>query len=225
MHQHVFNRLVIVLVACFMAFAPASRAQPAPISIANPETLPLRNLQIEVRQTQGSNQSQNQLGASGAVVLQPGQSGGRVDITAQNNQRSDSGDLVQRVLVLNGRSANIRLGNSVPVRLLQSFMRNGVLRYGSAAVLVDANSGFSARPLWRGDNIAELELTAVQSNRSGASLPTHTNIATTLALPLNEWVTVAQSDDAMAGSTTGLLSSGQSAARSALTVQVRITVR
>ena len=38
----------------FMALAPAVRAQPAINSIAGQEPLPMRNLQIEVRQVQGS---------------------------------------------------------------------------------------------------------------------------------------------------------------------------
>jgi hypothetical protein len=183
----------------------------------------MRNLQIEVRQLRGGTQSQSMLGASGAVVLQPGQSRGAIDITAQNRQRSDSGELVQQVLVLNGRSANVMLGNSVPLRLLQSFMRNGAIRYGTATVLVDANSGFSARPIWRGDHLAELELSAVQSQRSAVPLTSASSVITTLVLPLNEWVTVAQSDEALSAGTSAPTGSAQSASQSALTVQVRIS--
>ncbi|HYW56974.1 MAG TPA: hypothetical protein VE934_08435 [Polaromonas sp.] len=212
------SALLLVMVGSAM---PAAWSQ----TFSGAEQLPPRNLQIEVRQIRDSSQSQIQLGASGVVVLQPGQSGGRVDITAARNQRSDSGDLVQRVLVLNGRGANIMLGNSVPLRLLQGYVRNGVVRYTRSTVLVDTNSGFSARPIWRGDNIAELELSAVQSNRNSAALPAQTSVVTTLALPLNEWVTVAQSDDAMNGSNSGSWSSGQTAAYSSLTVQVRMTAR
>ncbi len=211
------SALLLVVVAAM----PAAWSQ----SMPGADQLPLRNLQIEVRQLRESNQSQSQMGASGAVVLQPGQSGGRVNVTAGNSQRSDSGDLVQRVLVLNGRGANIMLGNSVPLRLLQGFMRDGVVRTTSSTVLIDANSGFSARPLWRGDHMAELELSAMQSNRNAAVLPAQTSVVTTLVLPLNEWVTVAQSDDAISGSSSGSWSSGQSAARSALTIQVRMTAR
>lgn len=209
----------------FMALALAVRAQTAPDLIANPATLPMRNLQIEVRQVQGSSQSRQTLGASGAVRLQPGQSGGQINLQAQNDQRRESGDLAQRLLVLNDRSANIMLGNSVPVRLLHSFVQNGVVRYGSGTVLVNAGSGFSARPLWQGGDSVELELAAVQST-SGATVPsTGSRVVTTLVAPLNEWTVVAESDETGSGSNSGLLSNTQSATRSALTVQVRVSVR
>lgn len=80
----------------------------------------MRNLQIEVRQVRNNVLSQSALGAQGGVTLQPGRSGANVNITAQDNQRSDSRDLVQRVLVLNGRNVNINLGNSQPLRLMQA---------------------------------------------------------------------------------------------------------
>jgi hypothetical protein len=185
----------------------------------------MRNLQIEVRQVRGSSASRNTLDASGTVRLQPGHSGGQVHIDAQSGQRTESGDVAQRVLVLNGRSANILLGNSVPVRLLHSFVKNGIVRYGSATVLVNAGSGFAARPLWRGGDSAELELAAVSSPRSATSPPTDSRVVTTLVVPLNEWVTVAQSDEDGTGSRSGLFNNTQSATRSALTVQLRMSVR
>lgn len=185
----------------------------------------MRNLQIEVRQVRDSSQSRHTLGASGAVRLQPGQSGGQVNLQAQNDQRRESGDLAQRLLVLNGRSANIMLGTSVPLRLLHSFVQNGVVRYGSGTVLVNAGSGFSARPLWQGGDSVELELTAVQSTSSATIPSTGSRVVTTLVAPLNEWMVVAESDETGTGSNSGLLSNTQSATRSALTVQMRISVR
>jgi len=220
-----FTALSALLWVSFAAFSHVARAQVAPDFIANQGALPLRNLQIEVRQLRDSHQSQNTLGASGHVQLQPGQSGGSVNITAQNDQRNDSGNLVQRLLVLNGRSANIMLGNSVPLRLLHSFVQNGVVRYGSGTVLVNAGNGFSAMPLWRGGDSAELELAAVQSTRHAMAPPTDSRVVTTLVVPLNEWTTVAQSDESGTGSSTTPFNNTQSANRSALTVQLRISVR
>ncbi len=221
--QHHSIAALLFVVAAFVV--PASWSQPSPDLRTRADTLPLRNLQIEVRQLRQASQSERHLGASGAVVLQPGQSGARGNINAESNQRNDSTNLVQRVLVLNGRSANIMLGNSVPLRLVQGYIRDGVVRYTSSTVLVDANSGFSATPFWRGDGHAELALSAVQSSRSATALPGQTSVASTLVLPLNEWVTVAESDDAVSTSQAGLLGSSQSTARSGLTVQVRLSVR
>lgn len=185
----------------------------------------MRNLQIEVRQVRDSSQSRNTLGAAGTVRLQPEHSGGQVHIEAQSGQRIESGDVTQRLLVLNGRSANILLGNSAPVRLLHSFVQNGIVRYGSTTVLVNAGSGFAARPFWRGGDSAELELAAVQSTRPGATPPTDSRVVTTLVAPLNKWVTVAQSEEDGTGSRSGLFNHTQSATRSALTVQLRISLR
>ena len=210
----------------FTLLAPALQAQPAMSSIANADALPMRNLQIEVRQLRGSDQGQQALGAQGGVLLQPGQSGATAHITAHSSQRSDARELVQRVLALNGRSVAINLGNIMPLRLMQAFVQNGVLRYTASTVLIDASSGFSARPVWRSGNSAELELAAVQS-RPGAvgALPSSTSASTSLALPLGEWVTVAQSDDAATASSSGLAGAGQTSGREALKVEVRLSVR
>lgn len=212
----------------FMALAQVAFGQLAMNSIATQEAAPMRNLQIEVRQVRNSALSQSAVGAQGGVTLQPGHSGANVNITAQDSQRSDSRDLVQRVLVLNGRNVNINLGNSRPLRLMQVFVQNGVRRQVGGTVLIDANSGFSARPLWRGGDSAELELAAVQASRSGNSALaplSSSSASTSLALPLGEWVTVAESDDASAGSSSGLTGSGQSGGREGLRVEVRLSVR
>ena len=214
----------------FLAFltllGPALHAQPAGYSNANPDPLPMRNLQIEVRQVRGGSQAQGMVGAQGGVLLQPGHSGATVNITAQSSQRSDARDLVQRVLVLNGRPVAINLGNTTPLRLTQAFVQNGVLRYVGSTVLIDTNSGFSARPVWRGSSSAELELAAVQS-RSGTAgaVPSSSSASTSLALVLGEWVTVAQSDDAATANSSGVAGAGQTSGQEALTVEVRISVR
>lgn len=214
----------------FLAFltllGPALHAQPAGYSNANPDPLPMRNLQIEVRQLRGSDQGQQALVAQGGVLLQPGHSGATVNITAHNSQRSDARDLVQRVLVLNGRPVAINLGNTTPLRLLQAFVQNGVLRYAGSTVLIDTNIGFSARPVWHGGNSAELELAAVQSRPgSVGALPSSSSASTSLALPLGEWVTVAQSDDAAMASGSSSAGAGHTSGREALKVEVRISVR
>jgi len=174
----------------------------------------------------GGSQVQGMVGAQGGVLLQPGHSGATVNITAQNSQRSEARDLVQRVLVLNGRPVAINLGNTTPLRLTQAFVQNGVLRYAGSTVLIDTNSGFSARPVWRGSSSVELELAAVQSRPGTAgAMPSSSSASTSLALPLGEWVTMAQSDDAATANSSGLAGAGQTSGREALTVEVRVSVR
>ena len=233
MTQRLHDPLSMVLAALMLtagvAWAPGHATAPPGAG-----SLPLRNLQIEVRQVRGSSQSGSQLQAQGGVTLSPGQSGANVQINAQDSQRDANRDLVQRVLVLNGRQAAIRLGNSVPLRLVQTVVQGGVLRFIAGSVLVDANSGFSARPVWRGGSTAELELAAGQSARGGpgtypSGAISSSSTDTVLALPLDQWVTVAQSDDALSGSfnaSNGQLGgSAQSSSREALRVEVRLSVR
>jgi hypothetical protein len=199
--------------ACLMAQATAN---PAP----GLEGLPMRNLQIEVRQAGNSLRTQGALGAQGGIVLQPGRSGANAGITAQDSQRNDARDLVQRVLVLNGRSANINLGNSQPLRLVQARQ--------AGTAFIEANSGFSARPLWYGGDSVELELAAGQASHPGTSpmAPlSSSSVSTSLSVRLGEWVTVAESDDAGAGNSSGIAASRQSTRRDAQRVEVRLSVR
>jgi len=216
-----FRTAVCTLCLTPFMLAPAwLAAQPAASSSPGAEALPMRNLQIEVRQAGSSLRSQSALGVQGGIVLQPGRSGANAQITAQDNQRSDTRDLVQRVLVLNGRNANINLGNSQPLRLVQGRQ--------AATVFIDANSGFTARPIWYGGDSVELELAAGQASRTGSS-PTaplsSSSTSTSLSVRLGEWVTVAESDDAGAGSSNGIADSRQSTRRDGMRVEVRLSVR
>jgi len=214
------NALAALLLTPLLAAAPGLMAQNTINPPAGPESLPMRNLQIEVRQAGSSLRSQSVLGAQGGIVLQPGRSGANANITAQDSQRSDTRDLVQRVLVLNGRNANINLGNSLPLRLVQGRQ--------AATVFIDANSGFSARPVWYGGDSVELELAAGQANRTGSSplAPlSSSSTSTSLTLRLGEWVTVAESDDASAGNSSGIADSRQSTRRDGQRVEIRLSVR
>jgi hypothetical protein len=216
-----FRNAVCALGLMPFLFSPAwLMAQPAGNPNQGAEALPMRNLQIEVRQAGSSLRSQSALGAQGGIVLQPGRSGANAHITAQDSQRSDTRDLVQRVLVLNGRPANINLGNSQPLRLVQGRQ--------AATVFIDANSGFSARPLWYGGDSVELELAAGQASRAGSSpmAPlSSSSTSTSLSVRLGEWVTVAESDDTSAGNSSGIADSRQSTRRDGMRVEVRLSVR
>ena len=214
------NTIFTLLLAPFMLAPAGVMAQATANPGAGSEPLPMRNLQIEVRQAGSSLRSQSALGAQGGVVLQPGRSGLNARVTAQDSQGSDSRDLVQRVLVLNGRSANINLGNSQPLRLVQARQ--------AGTVFIEANSGFSARPLWYGGDSVELELAAGQASRTGASpmAPlSSSSTSTSLSVRLGEWVTVAESDDTNAANSSGIADSRQSTRRDGMRVEVRLSVR
>lgn len=198
-----------------LAWATSSRAQ-APAG----NELPLRNLQIEVRQQQSGSGSQSGVSGSGAIVLQPGNSGGQFGISGGSSTRQEVRNLSQMMLVLNGRPTQMSLGNAVPLRLVQTFVVNGQTRVVPGTVMVEANSGFSARPVWRGGDSVELEIgTALARQGQSASA------ASTIVAPIGEWFTLAESMDAGDFRGSGTLSQGQSSSQGSLKVQLRISVR
>ena len=188
------NRRHALVVASFWPLAPAGYAQAAPDSIANLSPLPLRNLLIEVRQVQ-SDDSQRagvELGNRGGV---------------QMNQSRNSGSATQQALVLNGRPVRLGLQTTTPIRLLQGFVRNGRVVTTVGTVLLEAGTGFSATPRWDGGALVELELAAQQALRASNAVPGAVSSSTTssvLALPLDEWTTVGESEQSSQSSNSGL---------------------
>jgi hypothetical protein len=189
-------------------------------------TLPLRNLQIEVRQVEQDNVSRERLDASAAARLQAGQSSAVINIDAQGRQSSRSGTAQQQVLVLNGRRAAIVLGQAVPLRLLRTVWLNGVWRTVPGTLWLQAGTGFDALPRWDGSNMVELELSASQSRGSATGVGMdNSSTSSTLMLPLGEWMTIAQSDQDQDSQQSGLGSLGRASSQTRLEVQVRVNVR
>jgi len=199
-------------------------------TLSNPAPgLPMRNLQIEVRQMQSNSSDSTSAGASGTVRIgNNGQVGVNGQVQIQQNSQIRSGSNNQFALVLNGRSTRIALGATVPLRVYQTYVRNGQRILAEGNVLLEANTGFSATPRWNGADTVELEIGAQQalaaSPQSGGLNPT-SSITSVVVVPLGEWSTIAQSEQS--GNTTdrGLLGGASSANQSAVEVQVRVTVR
>lgn len=203
--------------ASFWPLALVKYAQAAPDSIANPTTLPMRNLLIEVRQVQSDDSQRTgvELGGSGRPGL-------------QMNQSRNSGSATQQALVLNGRPVRLGLQTTTPIRLLQGFVRNGRVVTTVGTVLLEAGTGFSATPRWDGGALVELELSAQQALRSGSALPGATATSATssvLALPLEEWTTVGESEQSSQSSNSGLTGGQQQSGQVRTEVQVRVSLR
>lgn len=213
--HHVNRRLATAFVA-LLAFKSVHAQMPPPA-----EPLPMRNLQIEVRQSQADARSDSRLGASGGIVLSPGQSGGQFGLSGGSRERQSSQSLSQMVLVLNGRETRINLGNAVPVRVVQTFVQGGQVHVLPGSVLVEANSGFAARPVWRGGDTVEIELGTALAGRGGSGASS----SATVAAPLGEWFTIAESDSSMDARGSGTLYQGQQQGASRLQVQLRVSVR
>lgn len=191
-----------------------------------PPPLPLRNVLIEVRQDGGQSGERERLGADINARIQPGRSEADITIDAQSRRFERSGTAQQQVLVLNGRPATIVLGNSVPVRLRQIITTHGVQRLVAGTVWLQAGTGFTATPVWDGGDRIYLQLAATQGRQVGG---TTASTSTTLMLPLDEWTTVAESDEAQDDQQRGLsIGAGGRETRSGSTrlrVQVRLSLR
>jgi Bacterial type II and III secretion system protein len=225
-----------VFYMAFVLVTPCLYAQPATNSIAiqgpDGSALPLRNLQLEVRQvrrddTQDSGVrvgSELRIGGNGQVDVQ-----GRVQ--AQDTQRTQSNSATQQVLVLNGRSARIALRTNTPLRLMQSYVRNGVLMITQGTVLLERGTGFIATPRWDGSNRVELDIAAEQSSPSAANttggypVSRASSVSSALVVPLGEWVTVGQSDNSSNMNRSGLDGVSSQTEQTTTDVQLRITVR
>lgn len=209
----------------FGAVAGINTAQSAPEIIvaqlqATPANLPLRNLQIEIRQ-QGSQAVQSKsIDAQGRVILQLGNSRGAGSVKIDQTNANRGRNLQQQALVLNGRSVSFSLGQTVPLRIVQVFATSSGISIIPSTVLIDRASGFAARPIWSGGEMAEVEISTALAQ--GAQ---QTNTSTTLQIPINQWVTIAQTEDTQSINSSGIISRSSEQGQSSLRVEMRVTVK
>lgn len=158
---------------------------------------PLRNLSVEMRVVDA--QLDTQRGAQGSVTI--GSRHGRIDadgsISVQSGSTRDSGDSMQRVLVLNGGRATLRLAQGMPVESTEVWWTP----WGPGALVrsqwVELINGMEVRPLWPGGDAAvTVEIAAQSADRmprsAGRTLPPQMQVLTTVRAPLGEWVEIAR---------------------------------
>jgi hypothetical protein len=214
------NRRHWLALALFWHLAPAVHAQAAINSGASATPLPLRNLLIEVRQVQSED------GQQAGVDVQ----GGRV--TGGLAQGRSSGTAVQQILILNGRPARIAVQTQTPLRLLQSFVRNGKIVTTQGTVLIEAGTGFSALPRWDGGDAVEVELNTQQAMRPLFPIagivnapPAQSSTGSSMLLPLGEWMTVAESEQNLQNNQQSLRGAQMQRGVARTEVQLRVSVR
>jgi hypothetical protein len=223
------RRLLVFI--CFWPLALATHAQQAIYLVANGDALPMRNLLIEVRQLQSSDSQRATLESAGSVAMgTDGRFSVQGQAQARNQQTQQSGTALQQVLVLNGRSASIALRTSQPLRVLQSFVRQGRLVFTQGVVFLEAGTGFLATPRWDGSDQLELTVVAQQAlpahgRGSTTGLPSSTSMKSVLIVPLGEWTTVAQSELSSANDAQSLGGHRNASDQGSTEVQVRISVR
>lgn len=209
------------LILALLGLPAALSAQTAGVA-----PLPLRNLLIEVRQDDGRSNSSERVAADVNARVQPGRSEVDIGIEARRRESNSSGRAQQQVLVLNGRPAAINLGSSVPLRLRQLVTLGGVRRSVPGTVWLQAGTGFTATPIWEGGDTVYLELAATQGRQP---LAPQASTSSTVLLPLDEWTTVADSEDVQDNrqNAAGLVGGGRDTRSSSqsLRVQVRVSLR
>lgn len=211
------KRRLGLLYASFWLLAHMEYAHSAPDSIATGASLPLRNVLIEVRQVQ-TDESQR----STAALENPAGAG------LQMNQSRNSATTTQQALVLNGRPVRLMLQTTSPIRLLQSFVRNGRVVTTASTVLLETGTGFIATPRWDGGPLVELELAAQQTVR-GDMPPSggvaQSSLSSMLVVPLDEWTTVGESEQSNQSSRSNLAGGQVQNGLQRTGVQVRISLR
>jgi hypothetical protein len=189
--------------------------------------LPLRNLVVEMRVVEGV--AATERGAAGGASVSIG-SRGRVDgnaaVVVQGRTQNQQQDLQQRVLVLNGSRATLRLARGQ----LVDDTEVAWTPWGPAAAVrsqwVELVNGMDVWPRWPGGNApVTLEIAAQSAGRAtlnaGQLPPPQLTSLTTVQAPLGEWVEVAQLQRRQATVTSGFGASTASGQRS---LQVRVSL-
>jgi len=174
-----------------VALLAAGAAQAAP-------PLPQRNLSVEMRVSDDSSDTRRDAAAGASVTIG---SSGRVDASGVASVRSGSQrqglGSVQRVLVLNGGRATLRLAQSLQVDDTEVFWTPWGPGVAVRSQWIELVNGMDVAPRWPGgDAPVTVEIAAQSAGRAtqnpGQALPPQLSTFTTVQVPLGEWVEVAQ---------------------------------
>ena len=188
---------------------------------------PQRNLSVEMRVA--DDQADAQRDAQGSVTV--GSRGSRPNVggsvTVQSGSSRQMSDSTQRVLVLNGGRATLRLAQGLQVDDTEVWWTP----WGPGAAVrsqwVELVNGMDVQPRWPGgDAPVTLEIAAQSAGRatphSGQPLPPQASMFTTVQVPMGEWVEVAR----VQGRQSTVSNSGFSAATASRqrSLQVRVSL-
>lgn len=159
---------------------------------------PQRNLSVEMRISDDSSDTGRDAAAGASVTIGstgPLRDGGGVSVRSRSQQQGLGA--VQRVLVLNGGRAGLRLAQGMTVDDTEVVWTP----WGPGAAVrsqwIELVNGMEVSPRWPGgDAPVRLEIAAQSAGRapqnSGQALPPQLSVFTTVQVPLGEWVEVAQ---------------------------------
>jgi hypothetical protein len=201
-------------------------ALPLPVFAAPP--LPQRNLLVEMRVSDDGSDARRDAGAAATVrVDSSGRIQGRGTTTVRSASTTQSTDAVQRVLVLNGGRASLRLAQGLAVDDTEVVWTPWGPGAAVRSLWIELVNGMDVAPRWPGGRApVTLDIAAQSSGRatqnSGLPLPPQLSAFTTVQLPLDEWVEVAQ----LQGRQSAVSTSGFGAATSSRqrSLQVRVSL-
>jgi hypothetical protein len=188
---------------------------------------PQRNLSVEMRFSDG--QADAQRDAQGSVTV--GSRSGRVNaggsVTVQSGSSRQASDATQRVLVLNGGRATLRLAQGLQVDDTEVWWTP----WGPGAAVrsqwVELVNGMEVQPRWPGGAAPVLlEIAAHSAGRatpnSGQPLPPQASVFTTLQVPMGEWVEVARVQGRQSTVSSGGFGAATSSRQRSLQVRVSL---
>lgn len=195
--------------------------------------LPQRNLSVEMRVVDDATDAQQGAAAGGSVRIDSrGGASAQGGVVVQSRSRQLGQDLQQRVLVLNGGRAVLRLAQGQPVDDTEVWWTP----WGPAAAVrsqwVELVDGIDVQPRWPGGNApVTVELTAQRAtpaigNWQGSRPPgpAQWSTLTTVQVPMGEWVTVAQLQSSSRGSTVSTSGFGAATASRQRSLQLRVSL-
>lgn len=168
---------------------------------------PARQLVIYVRQNMTQDRQQRGINATGTVVLgngvQIGTSGAAdasrssngISINAQDRQRHSQDAADQMVRVMDGGSAYISAGVSVPIPLRSVYYSPAGAVISDSTVYQELTSGFYATPKLMGERVT-LTISPQQMTQTRAGYGTQAiqRLYTTVQTRLGEWVQIGGAD-------------------------------
>lgn len=195
--------------------------------------LPQRNLSVEMRVADDATDAQQGAAAGGSVRIDSrGGSTVQGGVVVQSRSRTLGQDLQQRVLVLNGGRATLRLAQGQPVDNTEVWWTP----WGPAAAVrsqwVELVDGIDVQPRWPGGNApVTVELAAQRATPAAGGWqggrppgPAQWSTLTTVQVPLDEWVTVAQLQSSTRNSAVSTSGFGAATASRQRSLQIRVSL-
>ena len=202
-------------------------ALPAAAHAAPP--LPQRNLVVEARVSEHASAARQGLGAAGGVVV--GTAGSTVtagSLTLRAGSETAARDQLQRVMVINGGVATLRMAQLVPLKSVEWVWTPRGAGVAERTLWVDLGRGIEVRPAWPGGSapvVLELMIEAADASADDPARAPRLSARTQVALALDEWVPVASFSEGVARSAGPLgLTVSAGSARSERRIELRVTL-